>query len=167
MLLPVSNDWSGSAHDARNRYRNHYSFIQSLSEHSYDGGGSPPPSLWPSYTADAVSVLRQYGPYVALGVSTEYSGINVEETRAVTDASIYTRMLDANGTHLVKPVDVREFRRGRKVSFHMPFNLGNCQKQGFLKWYCTIWIWKRTYHLADKWDQKQSSHYAYEYVGRR
>lgn len=169
MIMPVENDWSGSAFSARNRYRNHYSFIQSLSEHSYDGGGSPLPSLWPSYVAGSASVLRQYAPFVALGVSTEYSGINVEESRAVTDASIYTRMLDANGTHLVKPLDMREIRRGRKVGFNMPFNLGNCVKQGhgFLKWYCHKWIWKRTYHLADKWEQKQSSHYAYEYVGRR
>ncbi len=159
MVMPVENAWSGSPVDTRARYRNHYSFFQSLAEHSYDGGGSSP-NLWPSYVAGLATQLREYAPFPV-------SGTNLEESRVVTDPSIYTRMLDGNGTHLVKPLDMRVIQRGRKVGFHMPFNLGSCVKQGFAKWYCHKWIWKRTYHLADKWEQKQSSHYAYEYVGRR
>jgi hypothetical protein len=174
MVMPVDNDFSGSLFfDARRRYSNHYSFMQSLAEHSHDGGNSIP-NEWPSqfgFPATAPNV-REYAPYLVPwankpGVSPESWHINVEETRAVTDASIYTRLLDANGTHLAKPLDMHEIRRGRKVSFHMPFNIGNCVKQGFARWYCQRWIWKRTYHLADKWEQKQSSHYAYEFIGRR
>ncbi len=159
MVMPVVNAWGGTSFDSRKRYKNHYSFIQGLAEHSYDGG-THAPNIWPSLFAAAPTALREYKPFPV-------SGINLEESRVVTDASIYSRMLDANGTHLVKPLDMHVIVRGRKVSFHMPFNLGKCTKQGTLKWYCSKWIWKRTYHLADKWEKKQSSHYVYEYVGRR
>lgn len=166
MVMPVSADWSGTTQDARRRYSNHYSFIQSLAEHSYDGGGSPLPSLWPSYVGGAASDLRQYAPLNATG-TTAVSGINVEESRVVTDPAIYTRVLDSHGTRLVKPLDMRVVERGKRISFHMPFNIGHCVRQGPLKYYCQRWLWKRTYHLADKWEQKQSSHYVYEYVARR
>ncbi|MES2634453.1 MAG: hypothetical protein V4669_15890 [Pseudomonadota bacterium] len=166
MVMPVAYDWVATPRDARNRYRNHYSFIQSLSEHSYDGGASPLPSLWPSYVGGLASELRQYAPQNVTGV-TPVSGINVEESRAVTDPGIYTRTLDANGTRLLKPLDMRVVQRGKKIAFRMPFNIGNCTKQGTLNFRCTRWIWKRTYHLADKWEQKQSSHYVYEFVARR
>ncbi len=166
MVMPVAAGWANTPRDARNRYRNHYSFMQSLAEHSYDGGGSPIPSLWPSYTGGAASELRQYAPLNVTG-TTAVSGINVEESRVVTDPSVYTMLLDSNGTHLIKPVDMRVVQRGRRLNFHMPFNIGNCTKQGALRYYCHRWIWKRTYHLADKWEQKQSSHYVYEFVGRR
>ena len=167
MVMPVANSFAGTGRDARARYRNHYSFIQGLAEHSYDGGGSPPPALWPSYTAGLASVLREYDPSVALGVSAP--GLNVEESRAVTDPGIYSRMLDTHGTRLVKPLDMRVLERGKKIRFRMPFDIGNCEQttRPLLKYRCTRWIWKRTYHLADKWEQKQASHYVYEYVGRR
>lgn len=166
MVIPVANNWAGTQRDARKRYHNHYSFMQSLSEHSYDGGGSLIPSLWPSYTAGPASELRQYTPLNVTG-TTAVSGINVEESRVVTDATAYTMLLDSNGTHLIKPVDMHVIKRGQRIRFHMPFNIGNCTKQGALRYYCQRWIWKRTYHLADKWEQKQSSHYVYEFVGRR
>lgn len=166
MVMPVANAFGGTTQDARRRYANHYSFIQSLAEHSYDGGGSPIPSLWPSYTGGAASDLRQYAPLNATG-TTAVSGINVEESRVVTDAGIYAVTLDAHGTRLAKPVDMRVVERGKRISFHMPFNIGNCVRQGAFRFYCKRWIWKRTYHLADKWEQKQSSHYAYEFVARR
>lgn len=168
MVLPVASAWTGTNLDTRKRYRNHYSFIQGVAEHSYDGGASPAPALWPSYTGGPASELRQYEPRNALA-TTAVSGINVEESVAVTDAGIYSVMLDSNGTKLVKPVGMREVVRGKRIRFHMPFNIGNCVKKpgAFPKFYCTRWIWKRTYHLADKWEQKQSSHYVYEFVGRR
>ena len=166
MVMPVAAAYGGTTLDARRRYANHYSFMQTLAEHSYDGGGSPMPSLWPSYTGGAASELRQYAPLNVTG-TTAVSGINVEESRAVTDAGIYAVTLDANGTRLAKALDMRVVERGRRISFHMPFNIGNCVRQGTFRYYCKRWIWKRTYHLADKWEQKQSSHYAYEFVARR
>jgi hypothetical protein len=166
MVMPVDNAFSRTPFDARARYDNHYSFIQSLAEHSYDGGGSPAPSMWPSYVAGLASALREYAPQNSTFVAA-VSGTNLEESRVVTDPTVYTRLLDTNGTHLLKPLDMRVVQRGKRVSFNMPFNIGMCVKKGVAKWYCTRWIWKRTYHLADKWEQKQSSHYAYEYVARR
>ncbi len=157
MVMPVIIAWGGTPFDARNRFKNHYSFIQGLAEHSYDGGSSGA-NPWPSTIGNPPSTLRQY-----LFFATN----NVEESRAVTDAEIYTRMIDGNGTHLVKPVAVHEIVRGRKVSFRMPFNIGSCKKKGNLNYFCQRWIWKRTYNLLDKWQEKQSSHYAYEFVGRR
>ena len=165
MVMPVAYAWEGTGRDPRKRLRNHYSFIQGLAEHSYDGGGSAGLALWPSYVAGAASVLRQYEPAAITGGAV--SGLNVEESRAITDPGIYTRLLDANGTRLVKPLDMRVIERGQRIGFHMPFNIGNCVKQGTLRYYCHRWIWKRTYHLADKWELKQSSHYVYEYVARR
>jgi hypothetical protein len=50
---------------------------------------------------------------------------------------------------------MHEIVRGRSITFR------------FLKKKRTIWIWKSTYHLLDKWQEKQSSHYVYEFVGRR
>ncbi|MBI5276622.1 MAG: hypothetical protein HY854_09195 [Burkholderiales bacterium] len=166
MVMPVANAFPGTTLDAHARYRNHYSLLQGVAEHSYDGGASAMPALWPSYTGLAASVLRQYSPLNAIG-TTAVSGINVEESRAVTDPAIYAIALDAHGTRLAKPFDMRQVVRGKRISFHMPFNIGNCTKKSTLKYYCTRWIWKRTYHLADKWEQKQSSHYVYEFVARR
>lgn len=145
MVMPVANLWSGTSRDARARFPNHYSFVQSLGEHAYDGAGAAG-NPWPSAGGNPASTLRQYSYF---GTS------NIEESNAVIDSSIYTRTIDGNGTRLAKPVGAREVVRGRKVGFKL-----------FGKWR-TRWIWKRTYHLLDKWQEKQSSHYVYEFVGRR
>lgn len=145
MIMPVANDLAGTPLDARNRYKNHYSFVQHLGEHSFDGGHTPG-APWPSQVGDPASTLRQY----------KFFGTNnVEESSAVTDHDIYTIMLDGNGTHLAKPIGTHEIIRGRKIGFKL-----------FKKWRWR-WFWKRTYHVLDKWQEKQSSHYAYEFVGRR
>lgn len=145
MVMPIANALGGTPLDARKRYNNHFSFIQSLGEHSYDGGGDPANS-WPSTTSSPAATLRAYWPFGAP---------NVEESVAVTDGAIYTRTIDTNGTRLVKSVPSYEIVKGRKVSFKL---FGKRR---------TWWIWKRTYHLAEKSDVKQSTHYAYEFVGRR
>ena len=160
MLMPVAQAFTGLPFDARKRYNNHYSFIQSLGEHSYDGGGHAP-NEWPSKYGFPASDLREYSPVPAMTKM-------LEDSRAVTDGSVYTRQIDHNGTYLLKPLDMREIVRGRKITFKMPFNVGGCKKpSGATLYRCQRWVWKRTYHLADKWQQKQSSHYAYEFIGRR
>lgn len=169
MVMPVLNPRDGGVYDARNRYRNHYSFMQSVAEHSYDGGNSTP-NEWPSQFGFPATNSREYSPFLSqiFSASAQYPGLNLEESRAVTNPSIYTRLLDANGTRLVKPLDMHEIQRGRKIRFKLPWNIGGCTKaSGQTLWRCQKWIWKRTYHLASKWEKKQSSHYAYEYVGRR
>lgn len=166
MVMPVQNAYSGAPLlDARRRYANHYSFIASIAEHSYDGGNAKPPNEWPSSFGFPATDLRYYMPFPDPPNDPDWR--NLEETRVATDGALFTRKIDGNGTHLAKPVDMEQIVMGRKVKFHMPANIGNCVKQGTFKYYCTRWIWKRTYHLAVKSGQKQSSHYAYEYIGRR
>jgi hypothetical protein len=145
MVMLVEDAFGGTQRDARARFNNHYSFIQSLGEHSYDGGGDPANS-WPSSISALPGATRRYWPY-----GTD----NREESRVVTDGTIYTRTIDTNGTRLVKPVEMYETVRGRKVGFKL-----------FGRRY-TWWLWKRTYHLAHRWEAMQSSHYAYEFVARR
>lgn len=146
MVMLVEDAFGGTQRDARARFANHYSFIMSLGEHSYDGGGDPV-NPWPSSISAPPGALRQYWP--------SDETINREESVVVTDGAIYTRTIDTNGTRLVKPVATDEIVRGRKVRFRL-----------FGKRY-TWWLWKRTYHLAHRWEWMQSSHYAYEFVARR
>ena len=157
MVMPVSDAFPGTDRDAHKRYNNHFSFIKSLAEHSYDGNPETN-NQWPSSFGGAAVFPRHY---LQFGID------NVEESSAVTDGNIYTRLIDGNGTHLVKPIASNQIVRGRKISFRMPFNIGGCKKKGTLNYYCQRWIWKRTYHVLDGWQTKQSSHYAYEFVGRR
>jgi hypothetical protein len=145
MVMPVAVALGGTAWDTRSRYKNHYSFIQGSIDHSYDGG-SDSHNKWPSVLWSPAGTTRHY---------LQHFGPNVEETSAVTDHAIYQKFPD--GTHLVHPsfANMHEIVRGRSRSFRL------------FKKRRTIWFWKRTYHLLDKWQEKQSSHYVYEFVGRR
>ncbi|HZP18645.1 MAG TPA: SH3 domain-containing protein [Bauldia sp.] len=164
MVMPIADAMGGSAWDARNRYRNYYSFLQATLSHSYDGGSEGNQAAlnnpWPSASGlpASVSDVRHYLNF--FGIYTD----NVEESMAVTDSAIYAR--DANGTYLVKPIPVEEFVIGRKLSFKIPKPLwyphGRCPNR-----WCSWWIWKRTYDMPVGWQFKQSSHYVYEFVARR
>ena len=74
----------------------------------------------------------------------------------MTDGSIYSIQIDSNGTMLVKPIEQRQFVKGPKIKYKKN---GRPQRP--------LWKWKRTFHVLDKWEKKQSSHYAYEFIGRR
>ncbi|MBI4923984.1 MAG: SH3 domain-containing protein [Devosia nanyangense] len=164
MVMPIADAMGGSAWDARNRYRNYYSFLQATLSHSYDGGSEGNQAAlnnpWPSASGlpASVSDVRHYLNF--FGFYTD----NIEESMAVTDSAIYAR--DANGTYLVKPIPVEEFVIGRKLSFKIPRPLlyphGRCPNR-----WCSWWIWKRTYDMPVNWQFKQSSHYVYEFVARR
>jgi hypothetical protein len=163
MVMPIEKistaAYAGSVWDTRNRYDNYYSFIQATADHGYDGA-SDKNNKWPSTQGYDAQHERRYLPFKNYAVD--------EETSSVTNADIFTRTIDAAETHLVKPIPLKERIRGRLLSFNMPFNFnGKCERVGFLNWYCKVWIWKRTYHLLDKWEKKQTSHYAYEFIGRR
>ena len=161
MVMPIASPGIGGPWDARNRYSNHYSFIQATLSHYYDGGSEydalPVHNPWPSSLGLPATWTRHY-----LAFATD----NVEETSAVTDSAIYATASD--GTHLVKPSfanEMHEVIRGRKVSFKipapLPYNSAKCPNRK-----CTWWIWKRTYHLLNPGKFKQSSHYVYEFVAR-
>ena len=147
MVMPVKATLAGTPWDTRNRYLNHYSFLQGTIDHAYDGG-TDDRNKWPSEMGNPASTNRRY--FQSLGI-----GPNTEETSAVTDNGIYSQAAD--GTYLVHPSfnKMHEIVRGRKIKFKL-----------FGKKH-TIWIWKRVYHLLEKWETKQSSHYVYEFVGRR
>ena len=147
MVMPVLAELAGTPWDTRKRYSNHYSFLQGTIDHAYDGG-TDNGNKWPSEMGNPASTNRRY--FQSLGI-----GPNVEETSAVTDNGIYAQAAD--GTYLVHPSfnKMHEIVRGRKISFKL---FGKKR---------TIWVWKRVYHLLDKWETKQSSHYVYEFVGRR
>jgi hypothetical protein len=147
MVMPIASALGGTQWDSRKRYRNYFSFLQGSIDHSYDGG-TDEKNKWPSATGGAASATRHY--LQPLGV-----GPNVEESSAVTNRAIFMRYAD--GTYLVHPsfAKMHEIVRGKRVTFKL---FGKKR---------AIWIWKRTYHLLDKWELKQSSHYVYEFVGRR
>jgi hypothetical protein len=145
MVMPALAAFRNTPWDARKRYLNHYSFIQGSIDHSYDPGDSS--NRWPSTLGQGAGVVRAYKHAFTT---------NTEESSAVTDPAIYG-FIDGNGTHLVHPsfARIHEVVRGRRIRFKL---FGSKR---------TIWIWKRTYHLLDKWEVKQSSHYVYEFVARR
>ncbi|MCQ4164520.1 hypothetical protein [Tahibacter harae] len=145
MVLPVANTLSGTPWDTRARYPNHYSLLQSVADHSYDGGGVAA-NPWPSAFAEGAGVQRRY-------LSREWN--NIEESSAVTDAGIFQQFPD--GTYLVKPAFAQsvEIVRGKKIKFRL------FRRTRYL------WFWKRTYERLAGWENKQSSHYVYEFVARR
>jgi hypothetical protein len=145
MVMPVESPLIATPWYTRARYPNHYSLIQGSIDHAYDGG-SYPQNKWPSAMANPASTDRHYWQML---------GPNIEESSAITDKGIFKKFSD--GTYLVHPsfANMHEIVRGRKITFRL------------FKKKRIIWIWKRTYHLLDKWEQKQSSHYVYEFVGRR
>jgi hypothetical protein len=145
MVMPALLALHNTPWDARKRYQNHFSFIQGSLDHSYDPGDSS--NRWPSALGQSAGVTRTY----RFAFTT-----NSEESSAVTDPAIYAT-IDSNGTHLVHPsfAHVHEVVRGRRIRFKL---FGKKR---------TFWIWKRTYHLLEGWEQKQASHYVYEFVCRR
>ncbi len=159
MILPVFSTLPGSDFDVRKRYGNHYSMLQSAADHSYDPGDSANP--WSSSPTWAPNYPwfnpGSQGPaWTGRHYLTFLGASNREESSAVTNAQIYQQYGD--GTYLVHPSFgnlTHEIVRGRRIRF----KLFNVQK--------TVWIWKRTYHLLEKWLDKQNSHYVYEFVGRR
>lgn len=144
MVMPALAAFRYTPWDSRKRYNNHYSFLQGSIDHGYDPGLT---NAWPSISGQGAGVVREY----------EYAlTSNVEESSAVTDPAIYG-FIDGNGTHLVHPsfARIHEVVRGSSKSFKL---FGKKR---------TIWFWKRTYHLLEQWEVKQSSHYVYEFVARR
>ncbi|HLL32016.1 MAG TPA: hypothetical protein VK403_13580, partial [Allosphingosinicella sp.] len=141
MVMPLESSLAGTPYDARRRYRNHFSFIQGSIDHSHDGGGDEA-NPWPSKLNLPAGDARPYRP--------SYGAANREETSAITDLGIFAK--GADGTYLVHPSfsdEMREYIRGKKIPFTRK------------------WLWKRTYHLLRNWHKKSSSHFVYEFVGRR
>ncbi|HEV2644550.1 MAG TPA: hypothetical protein VGT98_17690, partial [Candidatus Elarobacter sp.] len=146
MVMPVLANMNATIWNTRKRYKNHFSFIQGVVNHSYDPGGVNS-NLFPSVQGLPATTTRHYKTFASID--------NAEETSAVTDPAIYQQFSD--GTYLVHPsfATMHELVFGRSYQYKL---FGKKHR---------FWIWKRTYHLLDKWQKKQSSHYVYEFVGRR
>jgi hypothetical protein len=115
-------------YDALKRYHNHYSFLQSASDH-YQGSRGPYPN-YPDYEK-----------------TNDSGSSNGEESRVVTSQDVYSKC----GVNPSKLVQV-EYIRGKSKTFRIkPF------KKTF-----TVWIWKRKYHLLDKYDTRHQLDYLYD-----
>lgn len=148
MVMKVTDPLEGTEFAAGARYPNHFSLIQGALDHFHETTpalGDPLP-VSPSYSD------RDYA-------ASEFSGIlepNKEESSAVTDYGIYQNVDSV--TWLLHPAFKQqqwEFLDGRYFKFRL---FGVTRK---------IWVWKRTYHLLSKWQNKSSGHYVYEFVLRR
>ena len=147
MVMPVENDMAGTVENTRQRYKNHYSFLQGTIDHSHPGG-SDDDNPWPSTNGLPASSPRRYLP--SLGVD------NDEEMSAITDSGIFRRFSD--GTWLVNPAFanlMHEYYSGRYIKFRI------------FKKTRRIWIWRRIYHKLLNHENLAETHYVYEYVGRR
>lgn len=140
MLQPVGGefDLNGGFNPLR-RYPNHFSFIQSASDH-YKGS-----------TGDGGFNMPFYRP--------TFGENNLEETRVITDSAIYSpyEMFyysdDDQPILSEEPPEVEEVR-GRKKTFTI------------FKKKKTVWFWKRTYHLMKGWRDKVQMDYVQELVLR-
>lgn len=118
------------------RLPNHYSFLMAASDHRVGARG----------LFDTLC----YEVTIGSGRSCTASTMNSEEVPAVDDRYVYTRGLvnwrfrDA----------IRESEKGKAIRFRI---FGRRFK---------IWIWKRTYHRLDGWQQKIAPDYVYAYVLR-
>ncbi|MDC8012754.1 hypothetical protein [Tahibacter soli] len=148
MVMPVEDAFSGTILDSRRRLRNVYSFIQGAVDHSFLGGTDDANPL-PSASNQSAWVPRPYRDNL-------FGNPMREESSAITDAAIYAAGPDGvRPVHPLFAAQMKEYQRGRKISFKL-FGIK-------IKW----WLWRRTYHLLNNWQNKAASHFAYEYAYRR
>jgi hypothetical protein len=148
MVMPVDNSFLGTGLSAQQRLNNTYSFIQGAIDHSYLGG-TDDDNPFPSTNGGSAMIPREY-------LDTFWGSAVREESSAITDTQIYAAGPD--GVRTVHPsfaAQMKEYQRGRKISFKL-----------FGTKY-TWWIWRRTYHLLNHWEDKAATHFAYEYAYRR
>ncbi|MGD0539508.1 MAG: LamG-like jellyroll fold domain-containing protein, partial [Verrucomicrobiota bacterium] len=145
MRQDVADDYAGTPFSTLNRYHNHFSFIQSASDHL---GG---------YTGTLGFFGSDYFP-------TPIGEANQEESRVITDPAVYVPF------SMVYPGDdaplldrscvpkVESWERGRMIpAIHFSF-FGHHYTWG--PW----WIWRRVYDLLEGWQTKMGCDYMYESV---
>jgi hypothetical protein len=136
MLQPVGLPLKLSPYDTTARYPNHYSFLQSASEHE----------------ASVFGTSMNYMP-------TNDTGVNYEETRVITDSSIYDpydMVYQGDNEPLLTlglEPQVRLSLRGRYFSYT---KLNG--KPG------KLWRWRRYYALLDNTQSLVEMDYAYKYL---
>lgn len=134
----------GPGYDALKRWNNHYSMIQSASDH-YTGA---------NYLHDANYV--EYPSYQPTRQIHDHSVFipNAEEVRVVTDPGIYD-VVNAGFKNL-QGETIRGFRIGGWCILRFG---GKCRLR-----FPTLWIWKRKYHQLIGYDTMHQLDYVYQYV---
>lgn len=131
----------------RNRHFNHYSFLESPSDH-FDST--------PGYS-DSATAFDTYPHY--RGVFGFQPNENGEETRVITSTDVYQSYStgeDAAPQPLLTSAtvpQVEEVVRGRSVTFRW---FGNAR----VRW----WIWRRTYYVLQGWQTRHEMDYVYASV---
>lgn len=156
MVEPVAS-FSGNSMD---RWRNHFSFIQSTSDHFGGPRGRGADHGAPFILSNAINTSGYQAPL--FDYVTSDGTRNWEESRVVTDPSIYTNGL-VNGAMINS---VYEEQRGLEISFTIYWpEFYNWR----LKWVghtFSFWIWKRKYHLLENSQTKTECDYVYQYILR-
>ncbi len=132
--------------NSMNRYPNHYSFIQSSSDHSYGPLGSSE-----KFQESGISYYNSPFNYLPTFPN---SAANSEEERVVTNKDVYTKGLVSNDMKNI----MREGILGKPITVTLrlwPFK----KKKTY-----TYWIWKRTYHRLKDFDTMGEEDYVYKYI---
>lgn len=144
-----------------NRYYNHYSFIQTASDHykgprgkSFTEGFIPSDPTTSGYQPPNYDYAPMYGKR------------NYEESRAITDMGIYTRGLVSNAVATMQA----EHIRGLYITIAIPipnFSIKCCPFKFKFWWsyyYINITIWERKYHNMVGYETEDECSYVYKYV---
>lgn len=130
-----------------NRSPNHFSFLQSASDH---------------FKGTHDQVLGFNGNYYGNSPLYWASGEkNFEETRVITSQKVYDQVVMPYGDNepLLRPANIPqvvERIRGLRVTFTLKV---------FKKKYTrSLWVWKRRYHLLDEWETKRQFNYVYDSI---
>jgi hypothetical protein len=161
MVQPVSS--TAPATRCENRYANHYSFLQSASDHYTGPRGKSvsdgfDPTNFPGSSGYQPPNYRYADGY----------GHNDEESRSITDLDIYAR-------GLVSPaVATMQYEHIRGLNITIPIPIPNlsfkCCPPKFKFWwswyYIVIPIWERKYHNMVGYQSETECSYVYKYVLR-
>ena len=153
--------------DATARYNNHFSFLQSTSDHFI----GPLDDQQSGSGAGAYSATACYLQTLEIGgtghTCLNSSEDNNEETRVITDPFVYQRVCPAGVVDigqaacaaLVNPavggLVVRE-QRGKSISFKL---CHSCRRH-------TLWFWRRVYDRLAGWQTMTENDYVFKYVLR-
>jgi len=163
MLQPVA--FIDPLSSCENRYNNHYSFIQSASDH-YKGprGKSPNEGFDPNNFPGSSGFPPPNYDY-----DPSFNMRNYEESRAITNSDIYTKGLVSP---LVANMQI-EHRRGLDIVITIPIPNISIKWHPFrIKfwwsyYYITIPIWERKYHNMLGYETESECSYVYNYVLRQ
>ncbi|MCX6270087.1 MAG: hypothetical protein NTU44_02510 [Bacteroidetes bacterium] len=155
MVQPYESDWP--VKNPLYRYHNHYSFLQSTSDHfsGPTGQSTNVPHPGTIYLKPHDEVLEN-DPYTSNNYEPSYGEQNYEEESVITDGSVYTNnYVSPSFSDLMYRVVKGPHKT---IKFRIPF----CKKcKTHSK---TFWIWKRNYDRLTGFGSMMECDYVYKYV---